>query len=209
MPNYRIVHFRQRGFALVFTLLILVVIVLTAQAMLIMMRGGVTTAGNIAFRQAAVRVADVAAADGFQWVNTQTSSIATLLNNTNLGTTPGYYSKFDEADPNCSTTATFSPQSYGFENTGSNCAIAYPSQVSGYNLYYVIHRMANTSNAACPGAGCSGPSVTSTCPPGTSQDPSSPNYCKAGVTNTYVYYRITVKVVGSRHNSRYIQTFVY
>ncbi len=207
----------QRGFALVFTLIILVVMVLAAQAMMLMMRGGVTTAGNVAFRQAAVRVADVAGEDGYQWVNTKTTASATDLNTTDATTKPGYYATHNEVVTACSSTAAFAPQSYDFTNPA--CAMAHTvggaafdgsnaELVSNYALYYVVHRMAGAAGA-CPGAGCTGPTVTSTCPPGSSQDPSSPAYCKVGVTSTKVYYRITVKVVGPRHNSRYVQTFVY
>ena len=207
---------QQRGFTLVFTLIILVVMVLTAQAMMIMMRGGSTSAGNIAFRQAAVRVADVAAEDAYTWVNSITA-LGTGLENP-APAIPGYYAKFNEVNPACSSSGTFSPKDYDFTN--SNCAMAHTGsivnrdpanvvEVSNYRLYYVVHRMASGTGACTGGAGCSGPLVISVCRPPFSLDPSSPDYCKAGITSTRVYYRITVKVVGARHNSRFIQTFVY
>ena len=41
-------------------------------------------------------------------------------------------------------------------------------------------------------------------------DPTSASFCGATtVTNSLVYYRITVKVAGPRQNNRYIQAFVY
>jgi type IV pilus assembly protein PilX len=197
---------QQQGFVLVMTLIILVVMVISAQGLMLMARSGVTSAGNVAFRQAAVRVADVAAEQAYQWVNAQTSASATAMTTTDFDTRPGYYAIHNETDSDCSTTTDFAPQNYKFTKAG--CAMTYGTRVSGYDLYYIVHRMAENTGA-CPGADCSGPSVTATPPGGCSNDPSAPDYCGNYTSTQHVYYRITVKVIGPRHNSRYIQTFVY
>ena len=197
---------REQGFALIFTLIILVVMVLSALGLMMITRGGITTAGNVAFRQAAVKVADVAAEDAFQWVltNTATEALAAVLE----GSAGGYYAYALDAAAGCTTQAGFTPQTYEFTKAG--CAKTHGTPVSGYELYYVIHRMAKgTGPCSNSDTGCSGPALTSVCPPGSPADPQDPNYCKAGISTTHPYYRVTIKVVGPRHNSRYIQTFVY
>lgn len=213
---------------LILALVIMVIITLSAVAMIASLRGGISASGNIAFRQAATRAADVAVEDGFQWVLAQLTASATALDNSRSAAASGstiayrYYATFlglDSFDSNCakdSTATVFTPQNYRFSDTvvggdGLPCAGKLAGAPSGYALYYVIHRMASGAGA-CPGAGCSAPSIAaaSGAAPGCSFDPSSPSYCGVSSSvNNLVYYRITVKVVGPRQNNRYIQAFVY
>ncbi len=197
---------RQQGFSLVMTLIMLVIILLSSLGMMMAMRGGVSSAGNIAFRQSAVRSADVAGEEGLDWVNTQLTADPAALNTTDTATKPGYYAIFNEADAACTTTTAFSPQTYDFSN--ADCAMEHGSSVSGYTLYYVVHRMAG-AYGACPAVGCTGPLESANNNPGCSHDPDMPDYCGLASTRLHVYYRITIKVAGPRHNSRYVQTFVY
>lgn len=219
---------REQGFVLILALVILIIMTLSAVAMIAGIRGGVSAAGNIAFRQAATRAGDVAVESGFQWVRTQLVASATALDNSVAaaasGGTPAqrYYATFvglDSFETGCTkdTTATeFTPQNYRFSDTttgsdGFPCATKLSSAPSGYSLYYVIHRMARETGT-CPGAHCAAPSVAaaSGAMPGCSYDPSSPAYCGVSSSvNNLVYYRITVKVVGPKQNNRYIQAFVY
>ncbi|HEY6897196.1 MAG TPA: hypothetical protein VI279_08035 [Rhodocyclaceae bacterium] len=204
---------REGGFILVMTLVILVVITLSSMAMMLGTKAGISAAGNIAFRQAATRVADVAVETAFQFVSTQIGTSAGALDNTNAAN--GYYSSYNEVLAACTTsgTTTFSPAAYDFAN--GNCAIKLTNPVSGYDLYYVIHRMATTANTACPAAGCMAPDVTltsssGTTPGGSTESGASVFGSSAGtVSNQIVYYRITVKVAGPKRNNRYIQAFVY
>lgn len=218
---------REQGFVLVITLLVLIIITLASVAMMSLLRSGITASGNIAFRQAASRTADVAVDDAFQWVQTQiTANVAAL--NTNVATAASatvsgsrYYAINYEADAGCTKngSTTFTPQTYRFGdvngtipngNDSMPCAARLVSTPSGYHLYYVVHRMANATGS-CPGAGCMAPVFTPTgTTAGCSMDPSDPAYCGvSSTTNSLVYYRITVKVVGPRQNNRYIQTFIY
>lgn len=220
---------RQQGFVLILALVILVIITLSAVAMISTLRGGISASGNIAFRQSATRAADVAVETGFQWILTELTASATALNSNKSAAASGgvaayrYYATFlglDSFDAGCmkdSAATAFTPQNYRFSDTvtgndGLPCAGKLASAPSGYSLYYVIHRMAKTVGAACPAAECSAPSIAaaSGAAPGCSFDPSSPAYCGVNSSvNNLVYYRITVKVVGPRQNNRYIQTFVY
>lgn len=202
----------QQGFVLVMTLVILVIVTLSSLAMMGLMKAGVSASGNIAFRQAAVRVADVGVEQAFQWISGRISTSQTALDTSDA--TQGYYAIHNETAAGCmpSGAASFSAAGYDFANT--NCAKPLASQISGYALYYVIHRMASASGA-CPDVGCMKPpssatSVTTTPVAGESQDSSDfTTGATTGVSDKTVYYRITVKVVGPRHNNRYVQAFVY
>lgn len=209
---------RQRGFVLILTLVILVVITLSAVAMITSLRGGISASGNIAFRQAATRAADVAVDSAFQWVQTQMAVSTALNSDLAAAASPRYYATLSGADAGCKkdgAAGVFSPQQYRFSDIlngadGFPCAAKVAAKPAGYDLYYVVHRMASTAGAACPAAGCMAPTVAAINPPGCSMDPASANPCGAvSTTNSLVYYRITVKVAGPRQNNRYIQAFVY
>jgi len=216
---------------------IMVIITLASVAMIATLRGGVSASSNVAFRQAATRAADVAVESGFQWISAQLTANALSLNSNTAaaasGSTPAYryYATFlglDSFNSGCikdATATAFTPQNYRFNGTNASglpvealgsdglpCAGTLSSAPSGYSLYYVIHRMARTVGTNCPGAECATPSIApaSGASPGCSFDASSPLYCGVSSSvNNLSYYRVTVKVVGPRQNTRYIQTFVY
>lgn len=232
----------QEGFVLVVALVILIIMTLSSVAMVASLRGGISASANIAFRQAATRAADVAVDGAYQWVRTQITASTTVLSNniapanTAAATaTPRYYATISGADSGCKkdgAAGAFTPTSYRFSDTingadGFPCAARVTGNPAGYTLYYVVHRMANTTEALClaaggaagcgdcPTAGCLAPAITLTAGPssltGCSMDPTAANFCGASTTavNAAVYYRITVKVVGPRQNNRYIQGFIY
>lgn len=222
---------------LVVALIIMIVMTLSSVAMVISLRGGISASANIAFRQAATRSGDVAVDAAYQWISTQMAS-ATALND-NLApanaaaatATPRYYATMNGADSGCKKDGVanaFTPTLYRFSDTttgadGLPCAGRVSGNPAGYTLYYVIHRMANTSEAACvaaggsagcgtcPTAGCLAPAIsaTSSSDTGSSKDATAPILSTSTSTNQAVYYRITVKVTGPRQNNRYIQGFVY
>ncbi len=212
---------RERGFVLVLALVILIIITLSSVAMISSLRGGISASGNIAFRQAATRAADVAVDGAFQWVQTNMATAGALDGNLAASGAPRYYATMSAADSGCKkdgAAGSFSPQMYRFSDTvtgsdGFPCAALVASSPAGYTLYYVVHRMANATGACPTPAGCLAPSIVSatSSSAGCSMDPTSASFCGASATttNTLVYYRITIKVVGPRQNNRYIQAFVY
>lgn len=204
--NSRSMH-RNRGMVLLMTLVILVIMTLSSLAMMKLMGSGVTSAGNIAFRQAAVRVGDLGVEGARAWLAGQTA----LALQSDIPAS-GYYS-FD--DP------TFSPVTFNFPVAGAQycssqpCVAGTNDTFSGYQIYYVIHRMALPAGqnlpCAAPAAGCAQP------PPASVSVTNSGNSATAGTSyqgqvsgsTGLVYYRITAKVVGPRFNNRYVQAFVY
>ncbi len=222
------VRARQQGFVLVIALVIMVVMTLSAVAMITSLRGGISASGNISFRQAATRAADVAADGAYQWIQARMATPTGLdngiapANTAGATTTARYYATMAGADAGCKKDGVadaFTPQSYRFSDTstgadGFPCASKIAGQPAGYDIYYVVHRMANTAGLSCPAAQCMSPPsniVAAPPAPGCSQDPTSASFCGAAATSSsqIVYYRITVKVSGPRQNNRYVQAFVY
>jgi type IV pilus assembly protein PilX len=237
---------RQDGFMLVIALIIMIIMTLSSIAMVMSLRGGISASANIAFRQAATRSADVAVDNAYQWVMTQMGNSTTALNNnlapadsaeatvtsaeaTTLATRVRYYATMNGADSGCKKDGianAFTPTSYRFSETinggdGFPCAARVSGNPAGYTIYYVVHRMANTTEAAClaaggaagcgscPTAGCLQPAITgSSGQTGMSQDATAAVFSSSS-TNAAVYYRITVKVAGPRQNNRYIQGFIF
>lgn len=179
----------QRGFALFMTLITLVIITVSGISMMRVMEAGVSSAGNIAFRQAAIRVADVATENARAWIQ----SAASLS-----GPATGYYANV--------TDVAFNPVSHDWDN-----ASRVSGTVSGYDVNYVIHRMAMHDGVCADTAtGCTYPSNASSTgvDEGTSHIGGSGPGTITGAIGR-VYYRITVKVSGPRHNIGYVQVFVY
>ena len=221
----------QQGFVLVIALVILVVMTLSAVAMITSLRGGLSASGNISFRQAATRAADVAADGAYTWVQAQITAAANALDNdiapintAGALVTPRYYATMTGSDAGCKKDGVanvFAPQNYRFSDTsvgadGFPCAGRIAGSPGGYSLFYVIHRMARSAAMSCPAAECISPEATvsgGTTPPpaGCSLDPTSASFCGVNPisASSVVYYRITVKVVGPRQNNRYVQAFVY
>lgn len=188
-----------RGVALFMTLIMMFILTISALGMMMMMNSGVSAAGNIAFRQAAVRLSDLAVEDARTWLSGRSP---TYLQSDDVAN--GYYANYQ---------ANFQPQTFDFATLARPYGGVLPGTASGYNLFYVVHRMATTSGVACsdPNAGCLFPPNASSS--GTTQGNSQSggvgyNMNLSGATGL-VYYRVTIKVVGARYNNRYIQAFFY
>lgn len=191
---------QQKGFALFMAMMMLVLISIAAVAMFNTSSSGVVSSGNIAFRQAASKAAEVAVEDARTWLSGQS---ADYLSTDNAG--DGYIS---------SITAPFDFKTFDFEANGRtvmyNGAV---DNISGYTAHYITHRLAKVSGEPCTSvtAGCVFPDVAAS---SSGTDGSSRvgggNY--SGVISGavgLVYYRVTVKVTGPKHNTRYVQVFFY
>ncbi len=179
----------QQGFALFMTLVTLVIITISGIAMMRVMEAGTSAAGNIAFRQAAIRVADVAAENARSWL----SSASTLSD-----PVTGYYANTGTA---------FNPATHDWDNNSRDVSGA----IAGYKAIYVIHRMA-MHNGLCSeiNTGCTYPAVASSSgveDGGSHVGGSGPGSITSAVGK--VYYRITVKVSGPKRNVSYVQVFMY
>lgn len=210
-PCNMIAKHRSQGFVLFMTLVMLVILTISGLAMMQMMGAGITAAGNIAFRQASVRYADLALEDARAWLLGQTNNYL----HDNHADDHGYRSYIE---------TTFDPKTLDW--TDANLAHQYsaatdpdadgdgdPTTFSGYRIYYVIHRMALINGQACtePATGCMYPPTasSSTVAPGTTQSAGIGYTPPIEGTLGNVYFRITAKVVGPRHNTSYVQAMMH
>lgn len=192
---------RSGGFVLILTLITLVILTLSAMSMMLVMQGGTSVAGNIAFRQAAVNVADIAVEDAVKWLNSQSFDYLAVDH-----ADVGYYAT--SRDPDSATVMSlppFDPKAHDFGDPAQ--AKTHTGTVSGYTIAYVIHRMARyTGTCAAVADNCLYPVNTPNTWDGINNGGAQPQIT---ITKGLVYYRITVKVQGPRFNNRYVQAFVY
>lgn len=219
-PSNMIAVHRSQGFVLFMTLVMLVILTLSGLAMMQVMGAGVTAAGNIAFRQASVRYADLALEDARVWLQSQT---AVFLHDDHPDV-HGYMSYVQQSK--IPAASDFDPLTHDW--TDSNVSYLYTAApdpdldgdgdattFSGYRIYYVIHRMAVLAGQPCsePGTGCMIPPPTggggTVVAPGTTQSAGTGYTPPILGTTGNVYYRITAKVVGPRHNSSYVQAIMH
>ncbi len=203
---------QESGFVLIVTLMIVFIIMISSVAMIVAMRSGISAAGNIAFRQTAVRSGDVAVSIVQQslvnWVQLTGNDSALFADSgQHGGQNFRYYATMDGIDSDCAKDASkpFSPDNYRFDKRASDglpCAAQMP-MIGGYTLYYVVHRIARLAGP-CPAAGCMAPPSNAT-QAGNSKDADAPQF---PLNNTLAYYRVTVKTTAPRQNS-YIQNFQF
>ena len=117
---------RQGGFMLVIAMIIMVIMTLSSIAMVSGLRGGISAAANIAFRQSATRTADIAVDFGHRWVAGQMPSPGSTALDTSSAPTdaanallrPRYYATMAGVDTGClKTGTTFTPAQYRFSDT--------------------------------------------------------------------------------------------
>lgn len=200
----------QGGFSLLMTLLSLLILSLSAMAMMSLLKAGVTTSGNIAFRQAAVRAGDIGVEDARTWLASQTSS---YLENTD--TSQGYWAtSVPNFDPKTFPFAASARVHLNGSSGAPGTAVSAADKVSGYTVYFVIHRMATSSGKCDPAtsnAACLFPPVVTASETGQGSSTSGGSGYGLGLSSSTgkVYYRVTVKVVGPRFNTRYVQALLY
>ncbi len=184
----------QHGFALFMTLVTLVIITLSIIAMMRVMEAGVSAAGNIAFRQAAIGAAGAAAAAVNNRLARETNPILAVTGS--IGT--DYYANV---------AAAFDPLTH---NWADNIPPVGP--ISGYTVNYVIHRLA-MGDGLCETAqtGCTFSSEASSVGTevGASYSGGTGTYGKPLSPTGFVYYSVTAKVSGPKHNINYVQTLMY
>lgn len=198
-----------KGVILFMTLLMLVILTISGVAMMQIMDAGVSAAGNIAFRQASLRVADVGIEEARTWLQSQDAS--TLQSDQAQGASAtqsnqgGYYA---------SSPLLFDPKTYSWTTCVDKDVDGECDTFSGYKLYYVIHRMAQNSGASCTAVATGCLFAMNASSAGTAEGQSQSggtggNQHNISGAGGLVLYRITVKVSGPRHNINYVQAFMY
>lgn len=180
---------RQQGVVLLIALTVLVAMSLAGVALMRSVDNTVVVAGNMAFKQASLQVADFGTQQAANWL--ATNQTGTTLQNTD--TQKGYYSSRPPDEPDWFNGPIWA-QSFAL-NSGA-------ADAQGNIIRYVIHRMCSAPDAAPDDcimyfppsvAGAMG-----------SKQTGAPAYDAF----PQIYYRVTTRVEGPRNNVTVIQTSV-
>lgn len=194
---------RQRGMALIVTLVMLVIMTLGAIAMVRSLDTTTLVAGNLGFRQSATYSGDIGVETALNWIST--ANVQTLTcgatGNVVVSCPAGYKSNGGNATDQPSAGQTW--EQFWATSLAAN-AVTLPEDASGNIVSYFIHRLcAGTAAMTGAGANCvETPSVAS-----------SAGYAKRSgaakfQASSQVYYRITVRVQGKKNTVSYVQAIV-
>lgn len=188
---------RQHGLILLIALVVLSAMSLAAIALIRNVDTAVLLAANLAFRQSATMAGDTGIRAGTNWLSSKSGSDE--LYSDQLSSTSAYWSNAQNAAP------AFDPLSYGWSTT--NNAVCTADDGAGNQVCWVIHRLCDLAGNPL-GVKCVRPPATSG-----STNNSSKAVVSAGSmpmsSTASAYYRITVRVVGPRNTTSYIQAVVY
>lgn len=200
---------KQRGVALFFALIALVVMSLAAVALIRSVDTSTMIAGNLTFKQAATASGDTGIEAAITWLTaTEANSALNVLNDpahpfNNDNAAAGYYSSAN--------TAVSLTDGTGIQWTNADSALVLPDpDSSGNSIRYVIQRMCRTANTPINTAGClfSGASVDNN-----GQNIHLPQEVCTGdgcpVAGQTPQIRITSRTTGPRNTVSYVQAFVY
>lgn len=185
---------RESGAVLFIALIVLVAMTLAGIAIMRSVDTTTLIAGNIAFKESTINSADNGVEAAYQWLIANRPALATT------STGQGYFSARADLDWN---------------DAGSWAnSVALGADAAGNTISYVIHRMCNCGNTGYNGNCATGEAnqcaldiATGAAPPpaqGDSFTVGSPGYLQ----DPRVFYRITVRALGPRNTSSFIQAMV-
>jgi type IV pilus assembly protein PilX len=187
----------QDGLVLLIALIVLVAMSLAGVALMRSVDTGVVVAGNMAFKQAAIMVADRGTQEATKWLADNSSGATLQATNT----AKGYYSSRPVVEPDW-----FDPASW----TDSVALNGGAPDASGNVVKYVIHRMCTQPDTPYNGSNggvaneCALYFSTSAAGSGGSMAVGAPQF----IGSPQIYYRITTRVEGPRGTVTVIQSSV-
>lgn len=195
---------RQQGFVLFITLMIMLLMSITALALLRSVDSGTLVANNVGYKEASLIAADKGVKAAADLLNGGTIAL------TGNSPTNGFYATPQSAiDWTGQATPADSSDDVDWGQASGSLAIkasAWSARDSAGNKYsYVIHRLCDgigpTSGVSCA------TSASATAAVGSTHSGSSYGSAPLSVTSQ-IYYRITVKVVGPKNTTSYAQAYV-
>lgn len=187
----------ERGLVLFIALIVLVAMSLAGVALMRSVDTGTVVAGNMAFKQAAIMVADRGTQEATKWL--QDNSAGATLQTTNDA--QGYFSSRPVVEPDW-----FDAASWG-QSVALNGGAP---DASGNVVRYVIHRMCTLPDTPYNGAigttanECALYFATSAAASGGSMSVGAPQF----IGTPQLYYRVTTRVEGPRNTISVIQSSV-
>ena len=188
---------RERGLVLFIALIVLVAMSMAGVALMRSVDTGTVVAGNMAFKQSAIMVADRGTQEATNWL--VANSAGPTLQTTNQSA--GYFSSRPVVEPDWFDAASWS-QSVAL-NGGA-------ADASGNVTRYIIHRMCTLPDTPYNGSlgtlanSCALYFATSAASSGGSMTVGAPQF----IGTPQIYYRVTTRVEGPRNTVSVIQSSV-
>ena len=183
---------RQEGIVLLVALIMLVAMSLAGVALMRSVETAVIVAGNFAFKESGIQVADRGVQEAARWL-TVNSTGNTLYNN---NPSSGYFSALPDTDPDY----------FDLANWGSTVLMnGGTPDASGNIVRYVIHRMCNMPDTPYndPNQSC-GQQLSNLTTSGGSKRRDATRFQGPPI----LYYRVTTRVDGPRNTVTVIQTSI-
>ncbi len=185
---------RQGGIALPIALIMLVAMILAAVSLFRAVDTATMVAGNLTFKQRTVHAGDEGTRVAYLWLQDKAANAPADLNSSNTGV--GYYSSQHANDPSWNPVTSW-PTS-GTVSVGPDAG--------GNTASYIIHRL-------CTQPGLAYNEGTNQCASYTSSNNTNvggslASDAPAFIGITYIYFRVTTKVVGPRNSTSFIQTLM-
>jgi Tfp pilus assembly protein PilX len=184
----------QAGVALPIALIMLTAMILAAIALFRSVDTATMVAGNLTYKQRTVHAADEGVRAAYFWLQNKAINAPADLNNTNTGA--GYYSSQHANDPS------WNPVT----NWPGAGTVTVATDAGGNTASYVIHRLCTQPGLAHNEG--SNQCATSTSSSNAGAGGSLASDAPAFIGITYLYFRVTTKVVGPRNSTSYIQTLM-
>jgi Tfp pilus assembly protein PilX len=194
----------QEGVVLFIALIVLVAMSLAGIALMRGVDTGTIIAGNLAFRQSAMHVADIGVEAARNWLTGVTPTTTLYNDQPAITGGQGYFANWGENvdllgnDPDPLKT------DYNWNNA---IAVTAPAPPAGYSVSYVIHRLCkqtgDPTSITCVKQTVGAGSTAS----GTKGAASFGTFAIQVPTNAL--YRVTVRVTGPRNSVSYVQAVVY
>lgn len=205
---------RQRGVSLLFALIAMVALALSAVALSRSVNTGALIVGNLGFKQDAILASERAADQAFAWITANRSG--NTLNNDVAAS--GYYAaSLDALDPTGNQTSLATRAVVDWN--GDACAAvsgpyesciqpSSPITINDNTSRYVIARLCAAAGAPSGANSCAAGLIS---PSVDDQNRSAPDYSRPfgfGQTAAAVYFRIIVQTVGPRGTTTYTEMIV-
>lgn len=201
----RAYHARQKGVVLLITLIMLVAMTLAAIALMRSVDTSNLVAGNMAFQQSSLNIAD----QGTEQAITYLYSIPNLNCDGSIPTdlcVPGYQS-FHQANLE-PPFANMTWEKYWNSMVGGPGVVAVTGLPAGYTGAFIIEAMCSQRKRALGTCYTASTVATTTMPQGEDMGSTNRDFSNLTTTKQAYYYRITTRIAGPRNSVGYVQVII-
>lgn len=200
---------RQRGVVLFIALIVMVAMALAGLALIRTVDTGVIVAGNLAFKQSATNAGDQGLEAARTWLLANKSVLSS--DNANPAGGAAYYANWQASLDLPGTDA--SKTDFDWTN---NAVQVTANDGAGNQVRYVVHRLCAASNVQPAATTCVKVSSTTVGAIANDGEYGGRRGYEVGgsgtgfnLTQTLVYYRVTVRIDGPRNTVSYVQAMMY